>query len=416
MDAQQGGQSGQLPAQSQSMAQQSQGGYQGQSQGNFQGQSQGGQQGGQQNAPQGNAQTQQPQGGAQPQGGEQEPQAKQGIGSKIANAAAGAAKKAIGNAPDAVSAAVDAAKYGKGQGAAGMSLAKPNAKKGNGSVDQNQHIMYDKSGRPYKYTRKGNKWYDQNGGEVSPAFAATIEAQIAQKQQTATNQTNAAAKAPTAQSFADKRGAAAQQAQAGMTQTTGKATAKQRDPNEPNRFINKSPQDYTAYTTGMRKTKPSLLVDPSNPEMIDHGPMGTYNKKGPQEPAMEPEVQANPKQPKRAGAAAMNQMAQGLQKGNQQPTGAGANAMGQMSQQLQQPQTAAGWTGRTGQTQAQPAAKPNFAGPGGYQQANYAAPNVKYNLPAQQAAPAKQQAAPAKQAQPQTEGRDFGAMIWKQIK
>jgi len=128
------------------------------------------------------------------------------------NQAPGAMDK-LNGAADAVTAAM---RYGKGAGAAGHSLAPQKTK-----TNSTSHTMYDKSGKAYQYTKRGDKWYDAQGGEVNPAFAQSIEGQLAQQQKDAENKAASAAKAPAADAMAAKRAAGAANAQAAMTAKPG---------------------------------------------------------------------------------------------------------------------------------------------------------------------------------------------------
>jgi hypothetical protein len=229
------------------------------------------------------------------------------------------------------------------------------------------HTMYDKGGNAYQYTKgKDGQWKDAQGGAVNPEFAATIDAQYAQNQKaSATGAASNAAQANISATAAGKRAAGATAAQSAMKPTTAKATAKTRDPNEPNRFLNKIPGEYTAHGAGTTPPnyKKGIQAFPADAGATQAPSMAEPNAAQPVEPTMEPTTAKATT--KKGGKGAMANMAAGLTQMGNKPN----DAMSQAAQQLQQPQTASGWTGRTGetepaqtqaQTQAQAQAEPNL--------------------------------------------------------
>jgi LysM repeat protein len=122
----------------------------------------------------------------------------------------------MGDVARGAASAVERGKFGLGGASDTSYLQKSQAKNGNGMIDTTTHTMYDKGGRPYTYKKVNGEWVDAQGGKVNPAFAASIDAQIKDKQTAATNKAAAAAKAPAAGTAQAKQTAGADAARADM--------------------------------------------------------------------------------------------------------------------------------------------------------------------------------------------------------
>ena len=285
--------------------------------------------GGQQPQAQGQAQNQgqaQPQAQGQPGGntgtrGQAQPQAQaagaeepqqQGLGSKIKQAAGnfvsdtGKGLGMIGDVARGAAGAVERGKYGLAGASDTSYLQKSQTDKarGPGTVNPNVHTMYDKAGKPYTYTKKGGKWVDAQGGEVPPAFAASIEAQIAQKQKDALNKQKAGPGVD-ANAMAAKQAAGAKAAAGSMKASDGTATktqATQGGVTAANRINNTTPGQYTAHgagTTGPQTYNKGIQAFPNNDTTKAAQPMATANNANataePKEPTLNPEPQAQAK-------------------------------------------------------------------------------------------------------------------------
>ena len=217
-------------------------------------------------------------------------------GTGIANAVSKA-----GGAIDSVTAAM---KRGQGMGATGQSLAAPSTKQGTEMIDPNRHVMYDKSGRAYTYVKKNGKWVDAQGGEVPPAFAASIEAQIKQKQTDALNKQKAGPGVD-ADAMAARRAAGAKSAAGAMKASNGtaaKTQSTQAGADAAKRINNTTPGELTAHgagTTGPQTYNKGIQAFPKNDPTKAAQPMATANNANataePKEPTLNPEPQAQAK-------------------------------------------------------------------------------------------------------------------------
>jgi len=183
-------------------------------------------------------------------------------------------------------------------------LAAPSTKQGTEMIDPNRHVMYDKSGRAYTYVKKNGKWVDAQGGEVPPAFAASIEAQIKQKQTDALNKQKAGPGVD-ADAMAARRAAGAKSAAGAMKASNGtaaKTQSTQAGADAAKRINNTTPGELTAHgagTTGPQTYNKGIQAFPKNDPTKAAQPMATANNANataePKEPTLNPEPQAQAK-------------------------------------------------------------------------------------------------------------------------